>query len=372
MCCSGLPEENEMHAEDVANFAIAVRECVQLVKSPLTNEPIRVRMGIHSGSCMSGVVGSMTPHYCLFGDMVNTTSRHESTGMPGKIHCSSITFGKLTHFTEHPEHYNFTPRGLVDMKGKGQLFTYWLDSAGESNPHVGPCTLEGLRDEVQEMLDSKTWRKRQYFERRASGSTHNTHPYTSSSQDVESDGDQSANKDDESQNLSQNEHAPPEQGFEMLNTISVSFHGELDDDLSQHIQRIPSGTNRPRRNSGSHSRRQSLLHTIGNDGASETMSETPEGSKSSVADLDSSYHHLRAARPSRNSQRGISHRSISTSTTPKSDYVNGLGKLHSKKSTNTNATTKKQKQSKVIFFLFLLIKFTCKYSHNFIIESNCF
>ena len=362
MCCSGLPEENEMHAEDVANFAIAVRECVQLVKSPLTNEPIRVRMGIHSGSCMSGVVGSMTPHYCLFGDMVNTTSRHESTGMPGKIHCSSITYGKLTHFTEHPEHYNFTPRGLVDMKGKGQLFTYWLDSAGESNPHVGPYTLEGLRDEVQEMLDSKTWKKRQYFERRVSGSTHK------SLQDVELDDDQSANKDDEYQNLSQNQHAPP-QGFEMLDTISVSFLGELDDDLSQQIQRMPSGTNRSRRISGSHSRRQSLSHTIEDDGASETMSETPEGSKSSVADLDSSYHHLRAAQPSRNIKRGISHRSISTGTTPKVDDVNGAGKPKSKKSTNTNATTKKQ--SKVIFFLFPFTKFTCKYSHNLIIESNC-
>ena len=164
MCCSGLPELNEFHAEDVANFSIAVKECVSLVKSPLTNQPIRVRIGVHSGSCMSGVVGTLTPHYCLFGDMINTTSRHESTGEPNKIHCSSVTRDKLISSNRNSEHYNFTPRGLVDMKGKGKLFTYWLD-AGELNPHVGASSLQDLVEEVQEMLDTKTWKKRSYFKK---------------------------------------------------------------------------------------------------------------------------------------------------------------------------------------------------------------
>ncbi len=172
MCCSGLPEPNEFHAEDVVNFALAVRSCVSLVKSPLTNKPIRVRIGIHSGSCMSGVVGTLTPHYCLFGDMINTTSRHESTGKPQMIHCSSVTYELLG--VSKSGSYSFTPRGLVDMKGKGKLFTYWLDSATEENPYVGPKPLKNIVNEVQHMLKQKTWRKRSYFPKRGSDSTNTT------------------------------------------------------------------------------------------------------------------------------------------------------------------------------------------------------
>jgi class 3 adenylate cyclase len=68
MCCSGLPEADPLHAENIANFAIAVRQCVQHVKSPVDGTtPISLRIGIHTGSCTAGVVGTLTPHYCLFG-----------------------------------------------------------------------------------------------------------------------------------------------------------------------------------------------------------------------------------------------------------------------------------------------------------------
>jgi guanylate cyclase soluble subunit beta len=174
MCCSGLPKEDEKHAENVANFALSVKRCVSLVKSPLTGQPIRLRMGMHTGNCMSGVVGSLTPHYCLFGDMINTTSRHESTCEPDKVQASSITFGRLTHFSEDSDHYNWTPRGLVNMKGKGKMFTYWLDSGSESNPFVGPGPMEKLVKEVEEFLATKTWKKRSYFVQRRTSSAAST------------------------------------------------------------------------------------------------------------------------------------------------------------------------------------------------------
>lgn len=183
MCCSGLPEPQENHAEHIANFSIAVKECVKLVTSPLSGQPIRLRIGIHSGACMSGVVGTLTPHYCLFGDMINTTSRHESTGEPDRIQASSITYGKLSHFAEDPTHFNWTPRGLVEMKGKGQMYTYWLDSGGETNPHVGPGPMAALVEEVKAMLATKTWKKRRYFQKRASGSTNMTEFVDTSYQD---------------------------------------------------------------------------------------------------------------------------------------------------------------------------------------------
>mmetsp|Transcript_22486 Transcript_22486/g.55637 ORF Transcript_22486/g.55637 Transcript_22486/m.55637 type:complete len:1526 (-) Transcript_22486:168-4745(-) len=164
MCCSGLPEPDEYHAENVANFALAVLECVKHVKSPVTGEPINLRIGIHTGSCTSGVVGTLTPHYCLFGDMVNFTSRHESTGVPGKIHASSVLYGRLTHFAKSDNRdYNFKARGLVDMKGKGEHYTYWLESGTEHNDSANPTAVQTLSEEVEEMISSRKWKMRKYF-----------------------------------------------------------------------------------------------------------------------------------------------------------------------------------------------------------------
>jgi Adenylate cyclase, family 3 (some proteins contain HAMP domain) len=239
MCCSGLPESNNLHAEDVANFAIAVREFVSMVKSPLTHEPIRVRIGIHTGSCMSGVAGTMTPRYCLFGDMVNTTSRHESTGEPDKIQCSSVTYERLTHFSIHPEHYNFTPRGLVDMKGKGKLFTYWLDGADESNPAVGPSKLQSLRKEVQEMLDGKTWRKRRYFERRSTNSSFSSLAIPSFENEVtETEEDNSLSDEKEIPSPLRNEQESSVLKLQFYrNTTDTLRYVVEEDDLSQQIRR---------------------------------------------------------------------------------------------------------------------------------------
>uniref|UniRef100_A0A7S2EGV0 guanylate cyclase n=1 Tax=Ditylum brightwellii TaxID=49249 RepID=A0A7S2EGV0_9STRA len=166
MCCSGLPIPDDMHAENIANFALAVSECVRHVKSPADGKPIRLRIGIHTGHCMAGVVGTLTPHYCLFGDMINTTARHESTGEAGKIQSSSILYGRLMHFSAHQtQQYKFTPRGLVPMKGKGELFTYWLDEGTDDNKEVNPVAIRKLYDEVGEVLGKKKWKKRRYFRR---------------------------------------------------------------------------------------------------------------------------------------------------------------------------------------------------------------
>ncbi|CAJ1956415.1 unnamed protein product [Cylindrotheca closterium] len=164
MCCSGLPEPDPYHAENVANFALAVLECVKHVKSPVTGEPINLRIGIHTGSCTSGVVGTLTPHYCLFGDMVNVTSRHESTGAAGKIHASNYLYGRLTHFSQSDnQEFRFKARGLVDMKGKGEHYTYWLESGTEHNTSANPTALEALSQDVEAMISSEKWKMRRYF-----------------------------------------------------------------------------------------------------------------------------------------------------------------------------------------------------------------
>lgn len=149
VCCSGLPQADGNHAMNIANFAIAVNHCCKQVLSPLNDSPIQLRIGIHSGSCASGVVGMTNPRYCVFGDTVNTTARHESTGAPGKIHCSSETQKELERMTKGS--FRLQERGFVDMKGKGEKLTYWL-SATEKNKLVNGAAVEALEAEVKELL----------------------------------------------------------------------------------------------------------------------------------------------------------------------------------------------------------------------------
>uniref|UniRef100_A0AC35EVN2 Guanylate cyclase n=1 Tax=Panagrolaimus sp. PS1159 TaxID=55785 RepID=A0AC35EVN2_9BILA len=125
LVCSGLPLRNgNNHAKDIADMSIGFLKAIKIFRVPhLPKEKVNIRIGIHTGSCVAGVVGLTMPRYCLFGDTVNTASRMESNGKPGKIHVSPSTNHYLTKIIGGYETYS---RGEVLIKGKGVMETFFL------------------------------------------------------------------------------------------------------------------------------------------------------------------------------------------------------------------------------------------------------
>lgn len=121
----GLPTPRPDHADAVAAMALDMLEAIAQFDVPDTTagdrQPLTMRIGINTGPVGAGVIGIQKFTYDIWGDTVNIASRMESLGVPGRIQVTERTYERLQAC------YTFEERGWVDVKGKGQMKTYFLN-----------------------------------------------------------------------------------------------------------------------------------------------------------------------------------------------------------------------------------------------------
>lgn len=124
MCAGGLPVTNTTNAIDVVRAALEIQQFMQqhLVQRKLEGkEPFEIRIGIHTGPVVAGIVGVKKFAYDIWGDTVNTASRMESSGEAGKVNISGSTYAIVK------DTFNCTYRGKVNAKGKGEVDMYFVE-----------------------------------------------------------------------------------------------------------------------------------------------------------------------------------------------------------------------------------------------------
>ncbi len=118
MVVGGIPNPRSDHAAAIANMALDMQ--VELARFRIKNRPIFMRIGINTGPVIAGVIGTKKFIYDLWGDTVNIANRMESTGVAKSIQVTQSTYEQLK------DRYNLEQRGLIQVKGKGEMMTYLL------------------------------------------------------------------------------------------------------------------------------------------------------------------------------------------------------------------------------------------------------
>lgn len=119
MVAAGVPDARPDHASAMADFALELVEVLPKV-AEASGMPVRLRIGMHTGPVVAGVIGTKKFAYDLWGDTVNTASRMESSGIENRIHLSEAMMTKLG------EGYDFEARGPIEIKGKEPMETWFL------------------------------------------------------------------------------------------------------------------------------------------------------------------------------------------------------------------------------------------------------
>jgi class 3 adenylate cyclase len=124
MCVGGIPRANSTHAVDSVLAAMAMVAFMHQLREQRADKGLQswgIRVGIHTGPLVAGVVGRRRFAYDVWGDTVNTASRIESASLAGRINISEATYQAVKHrfVTEY--------RGRIAAKGKGEIAMYFVN-----------------------------------------------------------------------------------------------------------------------------------------------------------------------------------------------------------------------------------------------------
>ena len=119
MVVGGAPLGRDDHALVIAQLALEMQQALAEFNAE-TGKKLQMRIGVSSGAVVAGVIGTSKFAYDIWGDPVNMASRMEKTGLPDTIQVSEFTYHLLK------DSHNLQPRGLIEIKGKGEVNTYFL------------------------------------------------------------------------------------------------------------------------------------------------------------------------------------------------------------------------------------------------------